>query len=147
MMANRAKRNASRETTRLRILAVENHADTREFLTALLESLGHTVIVVGSMGAALTVAERADCDVLLSDIDLPDGDGWELLSHLKLPRPMYAIAMSGYGTISDRNRSKAAGFRHHLVKPIGLEQLEGILQAVAAERGQSKQAATAAQVP
>ena len=107
----------------------------------MLESLGHTVIVAESMGAALTMAARSNCDVLLSDIDLPDGDGWELLSHLNLPRPMYAIAMSGYGATADHNRSKAAGFRHHLVKPMGLEQLEDILRAVAAEGGQAKQAA------
>lgn len=112
---------------------VENHPDTREFLTAMLEALGHTVIVAESMRKALREAPRSHCDVLISDIGLPDGDGWELLGCLNLPRPMYAIAMSGYGTTSDRSRSKAAGYRHHLVKPMELEQLEGILAKVAAE--------------
>ena len=98
----------------------------------MLEGLGHTVIVAESMDDALRAAARSGCDVLISDIGLPDGDGWELLNRLNLPRPMYAIAMSGYGTVSDRNRSKAAGYRHHLVKPMGLEQLESILYSVAA---------------
>lgn len=128
-----SKKNALHRVTPLRILAVENHPDTREVLTLMLESLGHTVVVAESMRTALTKAVCFNCDVLLSDIDLPDGSGWELLSRLDLPRPMYAIAMSGYGTTSDHKRSKAAGFRHHLVKPMGLEQLETILAEAAKE--------------
>jgi len=117
----------------LRIFVVENHADTREFLTLMLEELGHTVVVADSMNCALRDLPTAHCDVLISDIGLSDGDGWQLLGRLDLPRPLYAIAMSGYGMASDRARSKAAGFRHHLVKPMGLEQLESILSEAAAE--------------
>ena len=132
-MTSRRNSAASHAATPLRVLVVENHADTREFLASMLEGLGHTVIVAESMDDALRAAARSGCDVLISDIGLPDGDGWELLNRLNLPRPMYAIAMSGYGTVSDRNRSKAAGYRHHLVKPMELEQLESILYSVAAE--------------
>lgn len=114
-------------------MVVENHVDTREFLTFLLQELGHTVVVAETMSKALREAPAANCDVLISDIGLPDGDGWELLSRLHLERPMYAIAMSGFGMSSDSARSKAAGFRHHLVKPMGLEQLEHILDAAAVE--------------
>jgi CheY-like chemotaxis protein len=128
-------KNSPRAATALRILVVENHADTREILVSLLEGLGHTVVVADSMHSALGVAPSAQCDVLISDIGLPDGDGWTLLGQLNLPRPMYAIAMSGYGMASDRTRSKAVGYRHHLVKPMGIEQLEGILKGVAEELG------------
>ena len=128
-------KSSPRAATSLRILVVENHADTREILISLLEGLGHTVVVAESMHSALGVAPSAQCDVLISDIGLPDGDGWTLLGQLNLPRPMYAIAMSGYGMASDRTRSKAVGYRHHLVKPMGLEQLEGILQHVTEELG------------
>ncbi|MBA2548325.1 MAG: response regulator [Burkholderiaceae bacterium] len=121
------------DATGLRIFVVENHADTREFLTYLLRDLGHTVIVADTMIRALRDVPAANCDVLISDIGLPDGDGWELLARLDLPQPIYAVAMSGYGTTSDRIRSKAAGFRHHLVKPMGLEQLESILREAASE--------------
>lgn len=116
-----------KDHTGLRILVVENHVDTREFLTYLLQDMGHTVVVADTMSGALREAPAANCDVLISDIGLPDGDGWELLARLDLPRPMYAIAMSGFGMTSDRIRSRAAGFRYHLVKPMGLEQLETIL--------------------
>lgn len=140
------KEGAVRAVTPLRILVVENHADTRELLTSFLEGLGHTVVVAGSMSNALRQATRSNCDVLISDIGLPDGDGWELLGRLNLPRPMYAIAMSGYGMSSDRSRSKAAGFRHHLVKPMGIEQLEAILGEAAADLKASRRGKADARV-
>lgn len=117
----------------LRVFVVENHVDTREFLTFMLEELGHTVLVADTMAKALRDVPAANCDVLISDIGLPDGDGWELLARLDLPRPIYAIAMSGFGMSSDRARSKAVGYRHHLVKPMELEQLESILSSAAEE--------------
>ncbi len=141
-MAVRSIKGSPRTATPLRILVVENHADTRDVLVSLLEGLGHTVVVAESMRNALRAAPEARCDVLISDIGLPDGDGWELLGQLNLPRPMYAIAMSGYGMTADRTRSKAAGYRHHLVKPMGIEQLEGILNEVAAELRKSRSSRT-----
>ena len=133
-MTRKVRHTAERAPTPLRIFVVENHADTREILIFLLEGLGHTVVATDTMSKALHEAPAANCDVLISDIGLSDGDGWELLSRLHLQPPMYAIAMSGRGMMDDRARSKAAGFRHHLVKPMGLEQLESILNQVAAER-------------
>ena len=146
-MDDRANHSSGRDAIPLRILVVENHADTRDLLTSLLEGLGHTVVVAESMGRALRAAPRSKCDVLISDIGLPDGDGWELLGRLNLPRPMYAIAMSGYGMTSDRTRSKAAGYRHHLVKPMGIVQLEDILREVAQELKKSKRVKALTQVP
>lgn len=132
-MKTSADKSAVHVAKSLRVFVVENHADTREFLTFMLEELGHTVLVADTMSRALLEVPAANCDVLISDIGLPDGDGWQLLSRLDLPRPIYAIAMSGFGMSSDRVRSKAAGFRHHLVKPMGLEQLEAILGEAANE--------------
>ena len=120
-------------TVPLRIFVVENHADTREFLVFMLEEFGHHVMVADTMAKALREVPASNADVLISDIGLPDGDGWELLGRLNLPRPIYAIAMSGFGMASDRARSKAVGFRHHLVKPMGLEELETILVQAANE--------------
>ena len=127
-----------RAATGLRVFVVENHADTREFLTFLLRDLGHTVMVADSMARALRDVPGSNCDVLISDIGLPDGDGWQLLARLDLPKPIYAIAMSGFGMTSDRLRSKAVGYRHHLVKPMGLEQLDAILKDAAAELEKSE---------
>lgn len=129
----RARKKAPPATRPMRVFVVENHTDTREFLTFMLEELGHTVTVADTMRKALRDAPAATPDVLISDIGLPDGDGWELLSKLALARPAYAIAMSGFGMSADRVRSKAVGYRHHLVKPMGLEQLEGILREAAEE--------------
>lgn len=114
----------------LRILIVENHTDTRETLVMLLQAYGHDVTGVATMREALERLAIDDWDVLLSDIGLPDGNGWELLSRARPHHPVYAIAMSGYGMNADRERSLAAGYRHHLVKPMALEQIERILDTL-----------------
>ncbi len=72
--------------------------------------------------------------MLISDIGLPDGDGWQLLAKVILPRPIYAIAMSGYGMASDLARSKAAGYRHHLIKPFPRMALDALLAEAMQEK-------------
>jgi CheY-like chemotaxis protein len=118
---------------KLRIFIVENHDDTRFLLGLLLEQLGHSVQAVATMGEALDEAGSGDWDVLISDIGLPDGNGWELLVALGERAPPYAIAMSGFGMLSDRQKSLAAGYRHHLLKPVEPNQLEGLLDEAAGE--------------
>lgn len=113
---------------RLRVFVVENHDDTRILLCILLEQMGHTVYSAATMRDALRAIPASGCDVLISDIGLPDGDGWELMERLEGQRPRLAIAMSGRGMTGDRARSQAAGFKHHLVKPTGPEQLVQILE-------------------
>ncbi len=120
-------------TAPLRIFIVENHDDTRFLLGLLLEQLGHTVLSVATMQEALRTIPGASCDVLISDVGLPDGNGWELLKQLGNRRPKYAIAMSGFGMSSDRERSRMAGYRHHLLKPVEPNQLETLLGEAAAE--------------
>ncbi len=117
----------------LRIFIVENHEDTRFLLGLLLEQLGHTVFSATTLADALDEMPDAECDVLISDIGLPDGNGWELMTRLGDEAPRYAIAMSGFGMASDRQRSLAAGYRHHLLKPVEPNQLERLLDEAAAE--------------
>lgn len=119
----------------LRIFIVENHRDTLKYLTLYLEQLGHVVRSAGTMAAAQADLQSAEFDVLISDIGLPDGDGWKLLRHAResLHRPIYAIAMSGFGMNSDRQISKDAGYRHHVLKPFDPEELDGMLEEAAAE--------------
>src|SRR6476619_6069680 len=88
----------------LRVFIVENHEDTRFLLALLLEQLGHTVGTAATMADALATLPGMPCDVLISDIGLPDGNGWELMARLGEHRPRYAIAMSGFGQTSDRQR-------------------------------------------
>ncbi|MDQ6685746.1 MAG: response regulator [Pseudomonadota bacterium] len=120
----------------LRVFVVENHEDTRFLLCLLLEQSGHVVESASSMREALVLLSRSEHDVLISDVGLPDGSGWELMKRLEaeLPKRIYAIAMSGFGMASDRDTSRAAGFRHHLVKPVDPSDLERLLEEAAHER-------------
>ena len=120
----------------LNILVVENHTDTRRSLQVLLRTLGHRASGAESIVAALARAGRRRFDLLLSDILLPDGDGWELLARLEAQgcRPAHAVAMSGLGQPGEVARSRAAGFELHLVKPFAPEALEPVLRRAAAGR-------------
>lgn len=117
----------------LQVLVVENHPDTLVGLTRFLEMMGHKVHSARTRTEALDLLARENYDVLLSDIGLPDGTGWELLQAAEAHRPPYAIAMSGFGTNADRVRSKAAGFRHHLTKPFNPDELDHLLEEAARE--------------
>jgi CheY-like chemotaxis protein len=101
-----------------------------------LQMEGHTVAYARTMEEAYRTIPTAQCDVLISDVGLPDGTGWDLLKRLKeeqLPHPAYAVAVSGFGTPEDRERSKAAGFRHHLLKPFNPDDLDRLLEEAARE--------------
>lgn len=123
----------------MRIFVVENHEDTRFLLCLLLEQLGHTVSSAATLADALEALPTAHCDVLISDIGLPDGNGWDLMTRLGADRPPYAIAMSGFGMSSDRQRSLNVGYRHHLLKPVEPNQLEQLLDEAADEAAPSSE--------
>ncbi len=118
----------------LRVFVVENNEDTRELLCLWLERSGYVAGWADSIGAAVEQIPPFGADVLISDIGLADGTGWELLQRLEPSRPRYAVAMSGFGTATDRERSRAAGFRHHMQKPVFPGQLERILDDARRER-------------
>ena len=121
----------------LRIFVVENDHDTRRFLALYLERLGHDVRAVETLADALAELAQARYDVLIADIGLGDGTGWDLMRLLReeqVPCPPYAIAMTGFGMSTDRARSESAGFRHHLVKPIDSKKLVPLLDEAARER-------------
>ena len=101
----------------LRILIVENHPDTLKWLTLYLEELGHTVFSARNLHEGIATFRECECTVLISDIGLPDGNGWQLLEQCAIRAPVFAIAMSGFGLNADSARSRAAGFRYHLLKP------------------------------
>jgi DNA-binding response OmpR family regulator len=112
----------------LRIFIVENHADTLKWLTIYLESVGHLVQSARTMTGALEALSTAEIDVLISDLGLPDGDGWELLRRVRLKPHVYAIAMSGFGTQADRLNSREAGYRRHILKPFVPDELDALLE-------------------
>ena len=119
------------DTKTLCVFVVENHPDTLQTLKAYLEDCGHQVRTAMTINEALRLLEGYAVDVLLCDIGLPDGTGWELMQ--KLPKKVFAVAMSGFGMNADAVKSRAAGFRHHLLKPFKAAELDRILAEAAAE--------------
>ena len=112
----------------LRVFLVENHEDTVRYMQLYLEQLSYKVTVAADMVSALREIPESRCDVLISDIGLPDGDGWTLMERLGKHRPQFAIAMSGYGTSNDQSKSREAGYLHHLVKPFVPDALLTLLR-------------------
>lgn len=113
----------------LRILLVEDHADTANLLARLLRSRGHTVATAGSVSAACAAAASATFDLVISDLGLPDGSGTDVMRCVRtFPHPPRGIAVSGYGTDADKRMTREAGFDAHLTKPIKLADLEPLLR-------------------
>jgi CheY-like chemotaxis protein len=122
------------ETRPLRIFVVEDHVDTLNCLKLYLESLDHTVLTAQTVAEALAELPSANCEVLISDIGLPDGTGWELLEKARCPPLSGAIAMSGGFSFNDASiRSHSVGYRHHLLKPFTPVELKNILVEAARE--------------
>lgn len=116
-------------TATRRILLVDDNEDAAEMLSLLLTQLGHTVRIANDGVAALALAPAFDPDVAVLDLGLPIMDGFELASRLSesRPSPLRLIAVTGYGQAEDRARTAAAGFAHHLVKPVDIAELEAAL--------------------
>jgi PAS domain S-box-containing protein len=112
----------------LRILLVEDHADTAAILSRMLGRMGHEVLHTGNITSALEIADRemqsGRIDLLISDLGLPDGSGQDLMRALSAKYEIKGIALSGYGMESDLEQSTAAGFARHLIKPIDLAHLK-----------------------
>jgi two-component system CheB/CheR fusion protein len=119
----------------MRILLVEDHASTLQILAVALRRKGHRVTPVGTMRAALDAVHEGGHDVMVCDIGLPDGDGWQLLETVRMRCGIPAVAMSAYGAPTDLARSLAAGYALHLVKPFDPDELyaaiDGLMPAVA----------------
>lgn len=122
---------SSPRVRKLRVFVVENHPDTSYGLKMILEALGYEFILAQDLKSALKLADEIEFDVLLSDIGLPDSDGWTLMRALRQKRRVAGIAMSGYGMREDLDRSKAAGFLEHLVKPMSGDDLERAIKHAA----------------
>jgi signal transduction histidine kinase/ActR/RegA family two-component response regulator len=120
----------------LHVLVVEDNVDGREVMTMMLEQAGARATAVGSVKEALEAVESLQPDALVSDIGLPDEDGYALIRRIRsweaerggfLP----AVAMTGYVRTEDRARVLAAGFQVHVPKPINPVELTAAIAAVA----------------
>jgi signal transduction histidine kinase/CheY-like chemotaxis protein len=110
-----------------RILLVEDHEPTRLAVQRLLKRRGFAVIAAGTAEEALRAAEKEEIDLVISDIGLPDFDGFSLMTRLRDSHALRGIALTGYGMEEDIERSRAAGFVAHLIKPIDVHKLEAAL--------------------
>ncbi|HEX8108822.1 MAG TPA: ATP-binding protein, partial [Kofleriaceae bacterium] len=118
---------------RRRVLIVDDNSDAAEMLAALLETLGYEIALATDGAVALDVARDFAPQIALLDIGLPIMDGYEVarrLRQLDACRDTLLVAISGYGQPGDRERSRQAGFAHHLVKPVELATLTSLLETV-----------------
>jgi CheY-like chemotaxis protein len=117
-----------------RLLLVEDSADVRRALHAWLELDGHEVHETADGITGLAEACSLEPDVAIIDIGLPGLDGWTLARRLRATdagRRMILVAISGYGQQADQQRSRAAGFDVHLVKPVDLDALSDAIHGAA----------------
>jgi signal transduction histidine kinase/ActR/RegA family two-component response regulator len=119
----------------LRILVVDDEADTREVLPALLESFGAEVRAVASTPEALAALPRFQPDVLVSDIAMPGEDGYALIRRVRAldgkAGDLPAIALTAQAGERDRRRALEAGFQVHLAKPVEPRDLVAAVTSLA----------------
>jgi CheY-like chemotaxis protein/nitrogen-specific signal transduction histidine kinase len=117
------------------ILVVDDEADTRELLKAVLEQCGAEVMITKSASEALETLERKSPDLLLSDIGMPGEDGYELIRRVRsLPvergGKIPAIALTAYARVEDRLRALQAGYQMHIPKPVVLAELVALITSL-----------------
>jgi len=131
-------REPDRESRRLegvKVLVLDDDPDSREILSCFLSGSGAMVSRAESAASAIQAIERLQPDVLVSDLALPGEDGFALMARLRsLGRMIPAIAVTGFASTADRARTRAAGFRTHLSKPIDREALVAAVAALAPAR-------------
>jgi CheY-like chemotaxis protein len=116
----------------LRILIVEDHTDTLEALSRLLNHFGHEISTASNALNALQMIDSKAFDVVLCDIGLPDGSGYDVVTKAKRKRALKAVALSGFAASDDIERGKKAGFDFHLAKPVDFHELRNVLGQIAA---------------
>jgi CheY-like chemotaxis protein len=116
----------------LRILVVEDHGDTRRTLSRLLSHFGHEISVADSRRSAFEMIDAKNFDVILSDIGLPDGTGYDVISQAKRKQTIKGVALTGFDRDEDIKRGKEAGFDYHLAKPVDFHELRTVLSQIVA---------------
>jgi PAS domain S-box-containing protein len=112
----------------VRVLVVDDERDARLLLVAVLEGHGAVVVAVDSAAEALREIQRDAPDVLVSDIGMPNEDGYGLIRRVRMvlkksPKVLPAAALTAYARMEDRSRAMLAGFQAHLAKPIDPDEL------------------------
>jgi signal transduction histidine kinase/CheY-like chemotaxis protein/PAS domain-containing protein len=120
----------------IRVLVVDDEADSRETLAALLTQVGATVLLADGAGSALSLMQRERPDVLVSDIGMPEIDGYELLRRIRAMGAdaggdLPAIALTAFARSEDRVRALRAGFSIHVAKPVDGSEIVASIASVA----------------
>ena len=126
-------------------LIVDDSEDTIRMLEELLRIGGANVMTASNGADALRIAQENEFDVILSDISMPEMDGFEFLQRLRMVdgrQHVPVIAITGFGRNDDIARVRAAGFYSHLIKPLNLQALSHVLQQLAEEKNGPDRAAT-----
>ena len=124
------------DLTGLTVLVVDDQPDARDLIQRVLGDAGASVVTAGSVQEALAMAERENPDVLVSDIGLPEADGFDLIRRLRsLGREMPAIALTAFARSEDRTKVLRAGFRMHVSKPVEPAELCVAVANVAGRTG------------
>jgi CheY-like chemotaxis protein len=129
-MSNGEESALSRPLEGLYVLVVEDYDDARTLYTLLLSMNGAQVVAVGSVAEALESLERSRFDAIVSDVNMPDADGYELLRRLRALGPdeggqTPALAVTAHGSPEDRQALLDAGFDEYLAKPVDASDLIG----------------------
>ncbi|WP_414513902.1 ATP-binding protein [Nostoc sp. PCC 9305] len=121
--------------TNLRVLVVDDEADVRQWITAVLEESGATVSTFSSTRQALEALEELHPDVLISDIGMPGEDGYALMRKIREIEAerggrIPAVALTGYARVEDYKEALAAGFQLHIAKPVRAAELIAVVASL-----------------
>ena len=118
----------------LRVMLIEDEFDTREMVAEILEQSGATVFLAASASEALRILLRQTPDVIVSDIGLPEMDGYQLIGRIRSDYPRLAntpaIALTAYAKDEDQRKSVSAGYQAFLIKPIAVNQLNETIVSI-----------------
>jgi CheY-like chemotaxis protein len=122
-----------------RLLIVDDEADTRDFLSAMLKQCGCEVVTTSSVAEAMEVWKHWKPDALISDIGMPNEDGYALISQVRALEAqngghVSAIALTAYARVEDRVRALKAGFQVHIPKPVEPAELVAVLGSLLARK-------------
>jgi CheY-like chemotaxis protein len=119
----------------LRVMVVDDEADARELLAAMLSQYGAEVKTCSSAGEALEILQRYKPDVLVSDIGMPGEDGYVLIKKVRALEPEHsrripAVALTAYARAEDRIRALSAGYNMHVPKPVEPTELAIVIASL-----------------
>lgn len=120
--------------TRRRVLIIEDNQDAAEMYRILIELAGHEVLLAENGARGLELLKTSRPDIALVDIGLPGMDGYEIARRFRAEPDsagVLLVALTGYASSTDRDRSRQAGFDRHLVKPIDPLALTSLLDGAA----------------